>query len=288
MEDVAIIGVGMHPFGRFPGKSAIEMAAEAVRAACADAGTEWKDVQFAFGGSAEVDNPDAVIGLLGPDRHPVHGRVQRLRHGGHGIADGGRRHPVRQVRHRRGRRDGQARPRRLHRRPRRLRGAVVVRRDGLLPDDEVLRDEDQPVHARSRDLARDPGSRRGEGVPERGAQPERVPAQAPGRGGHPRVTDAQLPPDPVHVLLARRGGGRGGAVPGRHRLQVLLEPDLPAGRRRCAPAATGPTRSTARGPRSSGTTPRRSTRRVPRTRRPASAPRTSTSCSCRTPTRAPR
>ena len=29
MTDVAIIGVGMHPFGRFPGKSAIDMAAEA-------------------------------------------------------------------------------------------------------------------------------------------------------------------------------------------------------------------------------------------------------------------
>ena len=28
-------------------------------------GCEWTDVQFAFGGSFEVDNPDAVIGLLG-------------------------------------------------------------------------------------------------------------------------------------------------------------------------------------------------------------------------------
>ena len=30
MEDVAIIGVGLHPFGRFGDKSAIEMAADAV------------------------------------------------------------------------------------------------------------------------------------------------------------------------------------------------------------------------------------------------------------------
>jgi acetyl-CoA acetyltransferase len=65
MADVAIIGVGLHPFGRFGPKSAIDMAAEAVRAACADAGVQWKDVQFAFGGSFEVDNPDAVIGRLG-------------------------------------------------------------------------------------------------------------------------------------------------------------------------------------------------------------------------------
>jgi acetyl-CoA C-acetyltransferase len=65
MHEVAIIGVGIHPFGRFGPKSAIDMAAEAVRSACADAGIAWTDVQFAFGGSNEVDNPDAVIGLLG-------------------------------------------------------------------------------------------------------------------------------------------------------------------------------------------------------------------------------
>jgi acetyl-CoA C-acetyltransferase len=65
MEDVAIIGVGLHPFGRFGEKSAIDMAADAVRAACADAGVRWPDVQFAFGGSYTVDNPDAVIGQLG-------------------------------------------------------------------------------------------------------------------------------------------------------------------------------------------------------------------------------
>ncbi|MCM3882704.1 thiolase family protein [Frankia sp. R82] len=65
MHDVAIVGVGIHPFGRFGQKSAIEMGAQAVRAACADAGISWSDVQFAFGGSNEVDNPDAVISLLG-------------------------------------------------------------------------------------------------------------------------------------------------------------------------------------------------------------------------------
>ena len=65
MNDVAIIGVGLHPFGRFGPKSAIDMGAEAVRSALGDAGVEWKDVQFAFGGSFEVDNPDAVTGRLG-------------------------------------------------------------------------------------------------------------------------------------------------------------------------------------------------------------------------------
>jgi acetyl-CoA acetyltransferase len=65
MYDVAIIGIGIHPFGRFGSKSAITMGAEAIRSALNDAGVAWKDVQYAVGGSFEVDNPDAVVALLG-------------------------------------------------------------------------------------------------------------------------------------------------------------------------------------------------------------------------------
>ncbi len=64
--DVAIIGVGLHPFGRFgDGVTGIDMGAVAIRRALADAGVEWKQIQFAFGGSYEVDNPDAVVALMG-------------------------------------------------------------------------------------------------------------------------------------------------------------------------------------------------------------------------------
>ena len=63
--DVAIVGVGLHPFGRFPGVSGIEMGAIAIRSAMADAGVEWRDIQFAFAGSYEIDNPDAVVALMG-------------------------------------------------------------------------------------------------------------------------------------------------------------------------------------------------------------------------------
>jgi len=63
--DVAIIGVGLHPFGRFPGVTAIDMGTIAIRRALADAGVAWRDIQFAFGGSYEVDNPDAVVAFLG-------------------------------------------------------------------------------------------------------------------------------------------------------------------------------------------------------------------------------
>jgi acetyl-CoA acetyltransferase len=64
-DQVAIVGVGLHPFGRFPGVSGIEMGAIAIRRALGDAGVEWRDIQFAFGGSYEVDNPDAVVALMG-------------------------------------------------------------------------------------------------------------------------------------------------------------------------------------------------------------------------------
>jgi len=64
MNDVAIIGVGLHPFGRFD-KTAMQMGAEAIQTALDDAGIEWKDIQFGVGGSYEVSNPDAVTRLVG-------------------------------------------------------------------------------------------------------------------------------------------------------------------------------------------------------------------------------
>ena len=63
-NDVAIIGVGLHPFGRFE-KTAMQMGAEAIQSALTDAGVDWKDIQFGFGGSHEVSNPDAVTRLVG-------------------------------------------------------------------------------------------------------------------------------------------------------------------------------------------------------------------------------
>lgn len=70
-NNVAIIGVGRTPFGRFPGVSAVEMGARAIRAALADAGVEWRQIQFGFGGSYEVDNPDTVINYLGLTGIPI-------------------------------------------------------------------------------------------------------------------------------------------------------------------------------------------------------------------------
>lgn len=63
--EVAIIGVGLHPFGRYPGKSALEMGEDAVYDALKDAGVDWSDVQALYAGSMEVTNPEAITGLLG-------------------------------------------------------------------------------------------------------------------------------------------------------------------------------------------------------------------------------
>src|SRR5580700_357922 len=67
MDDVAIIGVGLHPFGRHGDKSAFEMGADAMELALTDAGVRWSDVQCAFGGSWEIwtDPVTSLIGLTG-------------------------------------------------------------------------------------------------------------------------------------------------------------------------------------------------------------------------------
>ena len=63
--DVAIVGIGIHPFGRTPGRSGLQQGAYAARLALADAGVEWRDMQFAFGGSASSGSADALVNELG-------------------------------------------------------------------------------------------------------------------------------------------------------------------------------------------------------------------------------
>ena len=65
MVDVAIVGIGMHAFGRHEGVTGMEQGAVAVRQAVADAGVEWKDMQFAFGGSRAAGDPDRMVSMLG-------------------------------------------------------------------------------------------------------------------------------------------------------------------------------------------------------------------------------
>ena len=62
--DVAVVGVGLHPLGRFPGVTGIEMGAIAIRSALVYVGVEWKDIQFAFARQLR-------------DRQPGRGRLRR-------------------------------------------------------------------------------------------------------------------------------------------------------------------------------------------------------------------
>jgi acetyl-CoA C-acetyltransferase len=63
--DVAVVGLGIHPFGRHPAVTGLQMAAVAARAALADAGIGWQDVQFAAGGSDAAGNADTTVSVLG-------------------------------------------------------------------------------------------------------------------------------------------------------------------------------------------------------------------------------
>jgi acetyl-CoA acetyltransferase len=64
-DDVAIVGIGMHPFGRHEGVSGMEQGAAAIRTACKDANVEWADLEFAFGGSVAAGNPDSMVSQMG-------------------------------------------------------------------------------------------------------------------------------------------------------------------------------------------------------------------------------
>jgi acetyl-CoA C-acetyltransferase len=64
-SEVAVVGLGIHPFGRHPGISGLDMAASAARAALSDAGIDWQDVQFAAGGSDAAGNADTTVSVLG-------------------------------------------------------------------------------------------------------------------------------------------------------------------------------------------------------------------------------
>ncbi len=63
--DVAIIGIGIHPFGRTEGVSGLEQGAHAVNAALKDAGIGWNDIQFAYGGSTDAGAADTLVSKLG-------------------------------------------------------------------------------------------------------------------------------------------------------------------------------------------------------------------------------
>jgi len=65
MSSVHIIGAGIHRFGRTPQRTGLQQGAYAVRQALAAAGLDWRDMQFAYGGSDAAGKADTMVSELG-------------------------------------------------------------------------------------------------------------------------------------------------------------------------------------------------------------------------------
>ena len=79
MREVAVVGVGMHPWGKFPGKALADLSREAVTAALQDAGLQWREVQAVAAASSRFSggkgwglNGNDVVEDMGPTGVPVY------------------------------------------------------------------------------------------------------------------------------------------------------------------------------------------------------------------------
>ncbi|MEZ5165007.1 MAG: thiolase family protein [Acidimicrobiales bacterium] len=254
---MAIIGVGLHPFGRFGDKTAIDMGADAIRAACADAGVGWNDVQFAFGGSFEVDNPDAVVGRVGmtgiPFTDVYNGcataaaaldlTADAIRSGTYdiGVAVGMDKHP----------------PGAFTSDPSYYGappwygeiGHFLTTKFFAMKINRYMHDHGISHESLARVAAKNFRN---------GALNPNAFRRKPSRGRDPVEHDAQLPAHAVHVLQPRRGPRRRCCAGPTSRTATRRRRST-FGPRHCAPARTAPTRCTVRGRRSSRTTPPRCT-----------------------------
>ena len=65
MSGVYIVGAGIHPFGRTPERTGLQQGVFAVRQALGHAGLDWRDIQFAYGGSDAAGKADTMVSELG-------------------------------------------------------------------------------------------------------------------------------------------------------------------------------------------------------------------------------
>lgn len=79
MRDVAVVGVGMHPFGKFADRSVTDLCHTAVTAALADAGIGWRDVDAVAAASSRFSggkgwglNGNDVVEDMGSTGIPVY------------------------------------------------------------------------------------------------------------------------------------------------------------------------------------------------------------------------
>jgi acetyl-CoA C-acetyltransferase len=84
-SDAAIVGVGIHPFGRHE-PSGLDQGVIAIRDALRDAGLGWHDVEFAVGGSTAAGHADSLVGRLGLTGIPFVNVVNGCATGGSALA----------------------------------------------------------------------------------------------------------------------------------------------------------------------------------------------------------
>jgi len=79
MREVAVIGVGMHPWGKFAEKSITQLCREAVVAALADADVAWREVEAVAAASSRFSggkgwglNGNDIVEEMGPTGVPVY------------------------------------------------------------------------------------------------------------------------------------------------------------------------------------------------------------------------
>ena len=61
MKEIAIIGFGLHPWGKFPDKTWDDLAVYAAERALKDAGVEWKDIQLICGGEDRFSGNQGIL-----------------------------------------------------------------------------------------------------------------------------------------------------------------------------------------------------------------------------------
>ncbi|MFC1860653.1 lipid-transfer protein [Chloroflexota bacterium] len=77
MREVAIIGSGMHSWGKFPDKTFVDLGVEAVAKALADASIEWKDIEticsgiYIWGGNAGHLSGQYLASVFGETGIPI-------------------------------------------------------------------------------------------------------------------------------------------------------------------------------------------------------------------------
>lgn len=64
-DNVAIVGIGCRPFGRYLDTTARREAVHAVRQALDDASMSWSDIEYAVGGSMAAGSADTLVADLG-------------------------------------------------------------------------------------------------------------------------------------------------------------------------------------------------------------------------------